>query len=99
MIRIKLITRHLGKRFLSSDYKNIVTISAQITELKQDKTKSNEQQSNQPKDDDEVIVNQETLQPQWSSLESRILFRKSKKNTGQPGRVNLRPSAWDAENV
>ena len=84
---------------LSSDHSNKVVIPPKTTELKQDKAKSNEQQNNLPKDDDDIIVNQESLQPQWSSLESRILFRKSKKNTGQPGRVNLRPSAWDAESV
>ena len=98
MIRIKLITRHLGKRLSSSDHSSKVVIPPQTTDLQQDISKRDEQPKFQLKDD-EVIVNQETLQPQWSSLESRILFRKSKKSAGLPGRVNLRQSAWDAENV
>ena len=40
------------------------------------------------------------LQPHWTSLERRILNRKTRtKDEIIPGRYNKRESAWDAENV
>lgn len=48
-----------------------------------------------------VIETYEELQPQWVSLERRLVMRRLKKqsNTSSSGRSVRRPSGWDAENV
>ena len=38
------------------------------------------------------------LQDHWRAMENRVKHRKTKKD-GPRGRVGLRPSAWDHENV
>ena len=50
--------------------------------------------------DNMVIDDDEKLQPQWKSLETRILMRKTNKVGEAPrGRGKRHGSAWDANNV